>query len=577
MTATAECGKFLPMEKKSFLNRAFFVRLAATALSAFLLWAAFPPLDESVDCLLALVPLLLVARTSRPGTSAKWWFVGGFAFWFATLAWLPAIVKNGGPWPLVALGWTSLAAACAGYFALFGALDALLWRRAGSAPGGRRVLALTLAEPILWAGLECLRARLFSGFAWNFLGVATAGSSAFQPLTLTARLGGVYLVSALVFLVNGIVATMLERILGPTLGRDPDPRTVPVRLWRLAETACPFLLLLVLICTAAPAPRTTGAPVTTLRVALVQRSFPCVFQEKSAEDPLQVHDHLLDTAAAAKPDLVVWSESAMAEFGEVTGRTALSVADFVARKTGGAALLAGGEEVVRGTDRTREYNAAALYVPGPGHVIGQATDGAWQAPMPQTYRKNHLVPFGEYIPFDKTFTWLKRFAPTGVSLDAGEPRLLRLPLRAPGQPDILLAPLICYEDTDPRLACAAANQKADALVFITNDSWFSHSIEPVQHCRQSVFRAVETGLPVLRVGNSGVTGVIYPDGQASLLSDGDGRPLVDAPGCQMVTITIPRSASRTPYAACRDIPLLTGFGLILALLVFTTIRRKTAV
>ena len=100
----------------------------AALLSAALLTAAFPPFGESASIVVALAPLLVVARLVSPKKSAWMWFGGGFAFWFATLAWMPAVCKNDGPWPLVGLGWFGLAALCAGYFALFGWLSARAWR-----------------------------------------------------------------------------------------------------------------------------------------------------------------------------------------------------------------------------------------------------------------------------------------------------------------------------------------------------------------------------------------------------------------------------------------------------------------
>ena len=154
--------------------------IGAALLSAALLTAAFPPFGETASIAVAIAPLLVVARLASPKKSAWTWFGGGFAFWFATLAWMPAICKNGGPWPLVALGWLGLAALCAGYFALFGWLSARAWRRFG-----RWGLAF---EPVLWAGIEWLRGWLFTGFAWNFLGTALVPIPDFLA---PARVGGV--------------------------------------------------------------------------------------------------------------------------------------------------------------------------------------------------------------------------------------------------------------------------------------------------------------------------------------------------------------------------------------------------
>jgi hypothetical protein len=94
-----------------------FARVSAFAapclLSALLLWAAFPPMGETCAVAFALAPMLAVSRLSSPRRGAWSWFAFGMAFWTATLAWMPAIVKNNGPLPLVLLGWFGLAALCA--------------------------------------------------------------------------------------------------------------------------------------------------------------------------------------------------------------------------------------------------------------------------------------------------------------------------------------------------------------------------------------------------------------------------------------------------------------------------------
>ena len=99
-------------------------KLAFWALPGLLLWASFPPMAERSDCLFALIPLMWTARRANAGRSFKIWFANGFIYWFATLSWMPAIVKNGGPWPLVVLGWGVLSLYCALYFGAYGWLSA---------------------------------------------------------------------------------------------------------------------------------------------------------------------------------------------------------------------------------------------------------------------------------------------------------------------------------------------------------------------------------------------------------------------------------------------------------------------
>ena len=523
--------------------------LAPAVLSAVLLWAAFSPLGEAANLAVALTPLLVVSRLCSPKRSAWLWFAGGFLFWFGTLSWMPAIIKNNGPWPLVVLGWAGLAAACAGYFALFGWLAARAWWR-----WGRWGL---VAEPVLWAGCEWLRATLFTGFAWNFLGTAVGQAPAFAA---PARLGGVYLVSALVVLLNGVFATLVCRVIAQ-MRREPPVRTN--RWIRSLETALPLGVIL-LVFWLSHSQATSHEPRATipLRVALVQRNAPCVFSSKRPrENPFDVYGRLLVAAAAAQPDLVVWGESAMAEFGRTDSEGARRAAAHFAAELGGAALLAGGDWVNEG----RCHNAAALY---------SGTNAV------QFYAKQHLVPFGEYIPFDKWVPALQKLSPIGVSLWPGEAKVFKLTFHvrgsgAPESPSVALAPLICYEDTDPTLARAAARLGAQAIVLITNDSWFSRSVEAEQHAAQAVLRAVETGLPVIRVGNSGVTGVIAEDGRARWLADGDGKPLVDAPGTMVETVRVAAAPVLTPYVRLGDWPLIVIFAAALPLAFLSPRKEKT--
>ena len=498
----------------------------AAAVSALLLWAAYPPHSETLAILVALVPMLVVVRLASPKRAALVFFLFGFLFWVLSLSWMPAIIKNNGPWPLVLLGWFALAAACAGYMALYGFCAAWLWRRRERVRHRALFAIMCLfAEAGLWALIEYLRATLFTGFAWNFLGTAFAALPSFAT---PARFGGVYLVSALVVLLNGVFATMFLRVFAPVLGMDetvPSRSRLVGRLVQIAETGLPLAFILACLCVGNRMVRegeTRNAAPTYLRVALVQRNAPCCFKPGKRENAYEAFGQLLDVAAAAKPDLVVLAESAMAEFGSVRSFRAQDVARDFLKRASAKLLMAGGDDVVS----NRTYNAVALYAP----------DGEAEGGLRAVYHKQHLVPFGEYIPFDKWITPLQKLSPVGVSLHPGEPTLFTVDV---GGRALKIAPLICYEDTDPALAAKAKKMGADLIVLVTNDSWFSNSAEAEAHTAQAVLRAVETGLPIVRVGNSGVTGVIRPDGTARWLSDDNGRPLVDAPGILLETVAVP--------------------------------------
>ena len=512
-------------------------------LPGLLLWASFPPVAEKTDCVFALAPLLWLARNRDAKTSFKKWFVNGFVFWFATLSWMPAIVKNGGPWPLVVLGWGALAAYCALYFGAFGWLSAEVWawvkdegtawRKPPRFPYGRRLFAILVAEPLLWCGLELLRSRLFGGFSWNHLGLPLVNANLGSP----AALGGVYLVSAVVILVNGTIAGIAERIMKRTTR------------WASLETLIPFLLIWGLYALEGSAARRMELwEKDDCNVAMVQRNFPCVFKQVEREDPIAAYSNLLANVAYTRPDLVVLAESALSEFGAADSPRSLAFVRWVSKLTGAREVIAGGGRFANG----KEYNSAALFSFG--------LDVRQSGCDMQIYDKVHLVPFGEFIPGDKWITALQKLAPVG-SCTPGELKLLG---------DYGVA--ICYEDTDSAQMRALLHKGARALVFITNDSWFSDSIEAEQHSWQAVARAVETGLAVIRVGNSGVTGTIDPRGRASWLSRADGRPLVDERGtmCDTVTKLSPPCPTMSPvtfYGTVGDMPLSVSFALLIILMV----------
>ena len=497
----------------------------AAAVSALFLWAAYPPHGETLAVLVALVPMLVVARLASPKRSALVFFLFGLMFWVLSLSWMPAIVKNNGPWPLVLLGWFALAAFCSLYFALFGFWTAWIWRwRERKCTIVMLSLVCIFSEALVWALLEYLRATLFTGFAWNFLGTAFASMPSFAT---PARFGGVYLVSSLVVLLNGVFATLFLRVFAPVFGiggDDPGRSRLVGRFVQIAETGLPLAFILACLCVGNRMVRgeTMGnAEPVHLRVALVQRNAPCLFRPGRRENAYEAFGKLLDAVMAAKPDLVVLAESAMSEFGTVRSFRAQDVARGFLARAGAKMLMAGGDDEVS----NRTYNAVALYAP----------DGEAGAGPLAVYHKQHLVPFGEYIPLDKWITPLQRLSPVGVSLHPGEPVLFTVDV---GGRTLKVAPLICYEDTDPRLAAQAKRMGADLIVLVTNDSWFSNSAEAEAHAAQAVLRAIETGLPIVRVGNSGVTGVIRPDGSTTWLSDGAGKPLVDAPGVMVETIAV---------------------------------------
>ncbi len=527
-------------------------------LPGFLLYAAFPPMCEASDVLFAFFPLMILSRHAEPSVSAKRWFQSGLFFWVATLSWMPAIIKNGGPWPLVLLGWGALSVYCALYFAAYGFLSAVYWRsvaRSDSLSLARRLVGVLLVEPLLWAGLELVRSRLFGGFSWNQAGVVLANSNFGRP----ASLGGVYLLSAVVILVNGTFAGIGERLWESVCRYMKKGKhfQAPSPL-RSLETILALLLVCAFYLPRGAAPTVEKSEGTQpLKVALVQRNFPCVFKE-AQEEPLAVYSNLFSRVAWMAPDLLLLPESALGEFGPLFSARARAFTAFAREATGSRAVLAGGTRVADG----RLYNSAWLE--------SAADDGSLEVSW---YDKVHLVPFGEFIPGDKVFPALQKLAPVG-SCSAGEAKVLVLDRSGVRTP---FGVAICFEDTDSALMRRSAREGARFLAFITNDSWFSHSNEALAHAWQATARAIETGLPVVRVGNSGVTGLVASDGAASFLVGEDAKPLVDESGVMFARLDLSDAPpALTPYVRWGDAPLAVLFLLLVAgLLVLARRKGKT--
>ncbi len=489
---------------------------ALAALSGALLWTAFPPRAESEVAWIAWVPLLLAARPAQPGKAFRLGLVAGTAFWFPTLAWLWRLIENGGPWALVVLGHAALSTYCALYTAAFTGALSWLWQRAEPAPPGsptpappRREawsdLALALAATALWVGLEWLRSTLLSGFPWNHLGVSQAPN---RGLIQLAAWGGVYAVSAPVMLLNLVFASTARRIWTAVRSRSATGRH-----WDLLTALA--LLLAALFTGQAELRRWERRERTSseLIVASVQPNAPSIFDrdEDSALDVMnRLREHTL-RVSAFRPDVVVWPETVL--FGMVPrDHDSMAFAFDMARRAG-APLLAGAVEIApRPSGRPLIANVSWLFQP----------DGT----VSHRYRKEHLVPFGEFIPLDRFFPWLERLSPIGYSCTPGTERVLMpVPMRgglaaasrseAPprDRPEAVLSPLICFEDTVAGLARRAVRKGATVLVNQTNDAWFAGSSQPRQHHAQALFRAVENRTPLVRCSNAGISTVVSVTGR----------------------------------------------------------------
>ena len=443
--------------------------LLLAALSGLLLFLSFPTLGHPAAAWLALVPLLVAVARSTAWQALRLGAVAGLVHFAGTLYWIPAVMVDYGGLPAPAAWFVHMLflAFLASFPAVFAAATADLISRFGAR-------GLLLA-PALWVASELGRMYLFTGFPWALIGYSQVP---FPAVAQAASIVGVLGVSALVVLVNGTVACAV--VAGPRAARMPlvltavlVAGTVAFGAWRLQDGA---LLR-------------AGSP---LRVAALQGNVRQDEKWRPSRSDAILETYLEQTrqAVAAGAGLVVWPESAtpFALDGDARGELVRAVA----RETR-AHLLVGTTEVVRDAG-TRYYNAAYLIEPGRGSTSG-------------VYRKQHLVPFGEYVPLRWALFFASPLVETVADFSAGtEPRLLPVG----GSP---VGTAICYEIIYPGLVRELVLRGSELLATVTNDAWYGLSAAPHQHFQQATMRAIEQGRFLVRAANTGISGVIDPYGR----------------------------------------------------------------
>jgi apolipoprotein N-acyltransferase len=474
--------------------RRWLIAFAAGALSALAMAPlnAWPILFLTFPTLVWLIDGAGAGHWRGIGVAAAtgWWF--GFGYFLAGLYWVGFAFLVDAPtfgWllPFAVIG---LPAGLAVFTAFGVAAARLLWTR-----GPMRILALSVAL----TAAEWLRGHLLSGFPWNAFGYALT-----SPLILaqSASLIGVW---GLTFVAVEVFATPA------TLA---DDRSEYSGRW------LPFALAIVILVGmgtfgALRLARTPTRLVDGVRLRIMQPNLPQDARFNYAAKQL-VMDRYIDiskrpsTEGAGPATHLIWPESAFPFF---LAREPDALAQIVQLLHGGAVLITGAVRLAEPvtTPDVGVYNSI--------YVIG--SDGS----LDSFYDKTHLVPFGEYLPFQRFLEslGLQQLTKQRGGFLAGDRRRL---IAVPGAP--LALPLICYEIIFPG-AVVPKGPRPGWIVNVTNDGWFGVSSGPYQHFQQARVRAIEEGLPLVRAANTGISAVVDPLGRivASLPLGTDG--VIDAP------------------------------------------------
>jgi apolipoprotein N-acyltransferase len=505
-------------------------RYLAAIGAGLLLALAFPKFSLAGFAWIAPALMLAAAHGKSGGESFRLGYVSGLAFWLASLYWLLLMPVTGFP----ILGWLALSA----FVALFSGVWVWLisnFKFQISNWTGRTFW--TLAGAALWVALEMVRARIFSGFPWSFLGV-----SQYQliPLIQIASFTGVYGVSFLV-----VWFSLALYSAGLMIFRHPTRRHV----WQ-AEIVLPMFVIVGCYVGGFFAMNRSVANEQILRVTAIQPSVPQTLIWSSSADAKRFQEllELSQRALTNRTDLFVWPESAVPSIDEPTYQ---AINQFV--RSNNVWLILNGEDVEFHPTATNYFNSAFLVGP----------DGRWR----QAYHKRDLVIFGEYVPLANWLPFLKWFTPitggwtsgdkpvtfeiNGLRKENADPfektnKIISISSAAAPPSRFNAAPLICFEDTFPGTAREAAQDDVDFLVNLTNDGWFGDSAEQWQHLANSVFRAVENRLPLLRCANNGVTCLIDGHGRIEKIFR-DPRGSEYGPGALTVEISSPAKKSSPTF------------------------------
>lgn len=388
----------------------------------------------------------------------------------------------------------------------------LFW--ASAAVIARHLPVRPLGFVVAFVALEWLRGVIFTGFPWALVGHVWIGT----PIDQLAALGGPSLLSLLTLLLAALLSTLHWK--GAAGSLLVMAACLAFGLWRLGQ----------------PLPPPGEA---TLRLVQPNAEQSMKWEAARAEEFL---DRLLTLTRREGPaELTIWPETAVPFMLEYSPE----VAEMVVAASEGRTVAMGIQREGNG----RFYNSLRV-LEGGGEETGR-------------YDKAHLVPFGEYIPFgDLAYDLfgLRAFAAQAGNTYSSGPGPHLLDFGRFGK----VLPLICYEAIFPR-DVNAVTERADWMLQITNDAWFGTWTGPFQHFAQARLRAVEQGLPLIRVANTGVTAVV----------DARGRVVEELPFGEMATLDthVPGALPPTPYVRWGDGPvalLLAGLALL------AIARRRTA-
>jgi apolipoprotein N-acyltransferase len=460
----------------------------AALITGVLLALSFPKYGHPAVAFIALVPLLIAlsgwnARDrALHGMRARRGFtlglIAGFVHFSGTVYWTGATVSTFGGLPVAVAVIVAalLALYMALYIAITCAIGATLIRKYA-----RRGLLLF---PAAWVASEYLRGILLGGFPWIPLGNTMV---TLLPIAQLASVLGVFGLSLLVAYLN--VGFAIAAMAAPTSSASAKGRARQASVVPAAVTLATIALVSVWGgMRLSENELTAGAPI---KIGLIQGNIAQTDKWNPARAGMILDRYLQLTRQASDngAQFIMWPESSTPFYFEEDPSGNI-VRNLV--RTLGKPLLLGSDEFEH-SEPPRHYNSAFML----------DTHGATAA----VYRKIHLVPFGEYVPFQRLLFFVGPLVEAVSAFSRGT-RVTMMPVEGH-----MVSTAICYEVTYPALAREAVQRGSEMLTTVTNDAWYGESSAAFQHFEMAAMRAIEQGRYLARAANTGISGIIDPYGR----------------------------------------------------------------